>query len=79
MKRALSKSLLQISTLLLYQPRVMGVYLITKYQCMICGHEYNPEKGEPTQNIPPQTAFSALPDDWKCPVCGAAKNLFKEE
>jgi rubredoxin len=52
---------------------------MTKYVCTICGHEYNPEKGEPLQNIPPGTAFLALSADWTCPVCGAAKKLFREE
>jgi rubredoxin len=51
---------------------------MTTYVCLICGHEYNPEKGEPLQNIVPNTAFSALPADWVCPVCGAEKKLFKE-
>jgi rubredoxin len=51
---------------------------MTNYVCLICGHEYNPEKGEPKQNIPPETPFSALPADWTCPVCGAEKKLFKE-
>ncbi|MDD1681170.1 MAG: rubredoxin [Methanoregula sp.] len=51
---------------------------MTKYVCMICGHEYDPEKGEPKQNIPPQTGFPALAADWVCPVCGAEKKLFKE-
>jgi rubredoxin len=45
---------------------------------MICGHEYYPEKGEPRQNIPPQTGFAALPADWVCPVCCAEKKLFRE-
>jgi len=51
---------------------------MTTYICQICGHEYNPQKGEPTQNILPETPFSSLPADWACPVCGAAKGLFKE-
>jgi rubredoxin len=55
-----------------------GFYLMTKYICLVCRHEYDPEKGEPTQNIPPETPFSALPADWVCPVCGAGKNFFKE-
>jgi|GEM_PF-1236516 rubredoxin len=57
---------------------ISGFYLMTKYVCLICGHEYNPEKGEPTQKIAPGTPFSALPADWVCPVCGAEKRLFKE-
>ncbi|MHB8164445.1 MAG: rubredoxin [Methanoregula sp.] len=42
----------------------------------MCGHEYNPDIGEPLQNIPPGKEFQSLPDDWLCPVCGAAKKLF---
>jgi rubredoxin len=52
---------------------------MTRYICTICGHEYRIDKGEPVQNIPPGTAFSALPADWTCPVCGAEKKLFREE
>jgi rubredoxin len=51
---------------------------MTNYVCLICGHEYNPEMGEPKQNILPETPFSALPADWTCPVCSAEKKLFKE-
>jgi rubredoxin len=50
-----------------------------KYTCNICGHVYNPEKGEPAQNIPPGRDFSDLPDDWKCPICGASKKNFRKE
>jgi len=46
------------------------------YKCTICGHVYDPEKGEPLQNIPPGTDFSALPADWRCPGCRAEKPLF---
>ncbi|HSQ93628.1 MAG TPA: rubredoxin [Methanoregula sp.] len=74
-----SKSLMQFSALLLLQRIFSGFCAMTTYVCLICGHVYNPEKGEPIQNIPPNTAFSALPADWVCPVCGAEKKLFKEE
>jgi rubredoxin len=50
--------------------------LTEKYQCAICGHEYDPKKGEPLQNIPPGKDFETLADDWTCPVCGAAKKFF---
>ena len=49
------------------------------YVCTICGHVYNPEKGEPLQNIPPGIEFSVLFEDWQCPVCGAAKKDFRKE
>jgi rubredoxin len=48
-----------------------------KYQCMVCGHIYDPAKGEPKQKISAGIAFADLPDDWVCPVCGAAKTKFK--
>jgi rubredoxin len=51
---------------------------MTTYVCQICGHEYIPQKGEQIQNIAPETPFSALPAGWECPVCGAAKKLFRE-
>lgn len=50
-----------------------------RYVCQICGHVYNPEKGEPLLNIKPGVDFSTLPADFECPVCGAAKAMFKPE
>lgn len=42
-----------------------------KYVCQICGYVYDDAK----ENVP----FEELPDDWKCPLCGAAKSDFKPE
>jgi len=50
---------------------------MTKYECMICGYIYDPEKGDPDGNIEPGTAFEDLPDDWVCPECGAGKEDFE--
>ncbi len=41
-----------------------------KYQCSICGYIYDEEKEG--------VKFSDLPDDWKCPLCGAPKDMFVE-
>ena len=43
------------------------------YQCQTvnCGYIYNPDKGDRKGKIPKGTLFEDLPDDWKCPVCGA--------
>ena len=38
---------------------------------------YNPEKGDRKGKIPKGTQFSDLPDDWKCPICGAGKKMFQ--
>lgn len=50
-----------------------------KYVCQVCGHVYDPLKGDPDSGIKPGTAFEDLPDDWVCPVCGAKKDQFKPE
>ncbi|MDR0406059.1 MAG: rubredoxin [Clostridiales bacterium] len=46
-----------------------------KYECM-CGYIYDPEAGDPENDIAPGTAFEALPDDWTCPRCGLGKDAF---
>lgn len=48
---------------------------MTRWKCSVCGYVYSEEMGEPA-TPPPGTAFSDLPDDWNCPVCGAAKSAF---
>jgi flavin reductase (DIM6/NTAB) family NADH-FMN oxidoreductase RutF/rubredoxin len=50
---------------------------MTKYKCKVCGYVYDPAKGDPDGGINPRTSFAALPDDWVCPVCGAAKSEFE--
>ncbi len=47
-----------------------------KYVCDICGYIYDPEKGDPSNNIEPETSFVDLPHDWVCPLCGAGKDDF---
>ena len=48
------------------------------YQCKTpnCGYMYNREKGDKKGKIPKGTSFEDLPDDWKCPICGATKKSF---
>jgi rubredoxin len=52
--------------------------MMSKYICEICGYIYDPMKGDPSQGIPAGTSFEKLPDDWKCPICGVEKNMFKK-
>ena len=47
-----------------------------KYVCPVCGHVYDPEKGDPDHGIAPGTKFEDLPADWKCPKCGQPKSAF---
>jgi rubredoxin len=50
-----------------------------KYKCSTCGYEYDPEQGDPDNDIPPGTAFEDLPEDWTCPDCGADKDDFETQ
>ena len=51
---------------------------LAKYKCQVCGYIYDPAKGDPEGKIPPGTPFEKLPEDWTCPVCGAAKSEFEK-
>jgi rubredoxin len=51
---------------------------MAKYQCSICGWVYDPETGDPDGGINTGTAFEKIPEDWRCPVCGAAKSDFEK-
>ena len=52
---------------------------MAKYKCTICGYIYEPELGDPDGGIKPGTPFEEIPDDWVCPICGAAKSDFEKE
>jgi rubredoxin len=52
---------------------------MSTFTCTICGFRYNPEEGDPTMGIPPGTPFEDLPDDYKCPICNASKEYFRED
>jgi len=51
---------------------------MVKYRCTVCGWIYDPEIGDPDGGVAPGTAFEDIPDDWQCPVCGAAKSEFEK-
>ena len=50
-----------------------------RYVCQVCGYVYDPAEGDPENGIDAMTPFADLPDDWTCPVCGAAKDQFVRE
>ena len=50
-----------------------------RYVCTICGYVYDPEQGDPDNDVDPGTKWEDVPDDWQCPVCGAAKEDFEKE
>ncbi|KAK8939643.1 hypothetical protein KSP40_PGU012240 [Platanthera guangdongensis] len=46
------------------------------YECRSCGYLYNEAAGDPSYPIPPGFQYNKLPEDWRCPTCGAAKSFF---
>lgn len=44
--------------------------------CGRCGYIYDPQKGDKKRKIPHRISFEELPEDWTCPLCGAAKKIF---
>jgi rubredoxin len=49
-----------------------------KYICVPCGYIYDPQKGDPDEDVEPGTPFEDLPEDWVCPVCGKDTDKFAE-
>ena len=47
-----------------------------KYQCEVCGWEYDEQKGLPEEGIEPGTKFEELGEDFVCPLCGVGKDQF---
>jgi rubredoxin len=54
------------------------VLAMSKWRCLACTYVYDPEVGDPDNGVPPGTPFENLPEDWVCPVCGVAKDMFEE-
>ena len=49
-----------------------------RYICDACGYIYDPEVGDSEGGVPAGTPFSALPEDWVCPLCGLGKERFSK-
>lgn len=47
--------------------------------CSVCSYTYDEEKGIPEAGIAPGTKWEDIPDDWRCPWCGAGKEAFREK
>lgn len=49
------------------------------YQCQTvnCGYIYDPDRGDRKGKIKKGTQFKDLPEEWRCPVCGATVKAFK--
>lgn len=53
-----------------------GVPAEARMECGICWHVYDPAEGDEVWQIPAGTAFTALPEDWRCPNCDAPRSKF---
>jgi rubredoxin len=49
------------------------------YQCQDCFTIYDEAYGDATQNIPKNTLFSELPEDYICSLCEAPKEIFEKK
>lgn len=47
------------------------------WRCTVCDYVYDPNEGDPDNEIESGTLFEELPDDWVCPVCSAEKDKFE--
>jgi rubredoxin len=50
---------------------------MTKWVCTPCGYVYDPDFGDPENDIPPGTPWDDVPDDWLCPECSLGKEFFE--
>jgi rubredoxin len=48
-----------------------------QWMCANCGYVYVQANGDPAGGIPPGTAWENIPENWKCPDCGAQKSDFE--
>ncbi|GJN35168.1 hypothetical protein PR202_gb23915 [Eleusine coracana subsp. coracana] len=49
------------------------------HECRSCGYRYDQAAGDPSYPVPPGLPFAQLPDDWRCPTCGAAQSFFESK
>lgn len=50
-----------------------------RFVCMLCMYVYDEALGDPDSGIAPGTLWEDVPNDWRCPQCGASKNFFENE
>ncbi|MDO9540212.1 MAG: thiamine pyrophosphate-binding protein [Methanocalculus sp.] len=53
-----------------------GPVLSMVWRCTVCNYRYSEETGEAATDTPPGTRFAELAEEWRCPVCGAARSAF---
>ena len=48
------------------------------WMCVVCGFIYDEAKGDPDSGLPPGTRWADVPEDWRCPLCGAGRDYFEK-
>jgi len=48
-------------------------------QCTVCSYKYFWKEEDPTRQVPKNTPYSVLPDNYACPQCKAPKAFFEPE
>lgn len=51
---------------------------MSRFQCIACGHIYDPADGDLLHGYLAGVQFAELPDTWTCPVCKIRKWNFTE-
>lgn len=49
-----------------------------KYLCDVCGYIYDPEVGDPDNDVPAGTKWEDVSEDWVCPLCSVGKDEFSK-
>ncbi|RZC48804.1 hypothetical protein C5167_017241 [Papaver somniferum] len=49
------------------------------HECKSCGYLYDESAGDKSYPVPPGLPFAKLPEDWRCPTCGAAQSFFQSK
>ncbi|CAM5592566.1 Rubredoxin OS=Stutzerimonas stutzeri OX=316 GN=CXK95_05680 PE=3 SV=1 [Stutzerimonas stutzeri] len=50
---------------------------MNKWQCVVCGFNYDEAAGLPEEGIAPGTRWEDVPEDWTCLDCGVGKVDFE--
>ena len=45
-----------------------------KYVCTVCGWVYDPQSGDPANDVAAGEAFEGLPPEWLRPIRGVSQN-----
>jgi rubredoxin len=56
--------------------RQAAIAPMTRLECKVCWHVYDPAEGDPAWQVPAGTPFNELPVHWTCPDCSTPKDGF---